>query len=206
MLTGCANQPAQTATVTTNVATTEITSESANAGNISDTDDTDITNSSNENTENTENINNSEDNEDGAKKDGFIFIYNNITIYLGEYMGRILGELGPEKDYYESPSCAFEGMAKIYSYNGFDISNYLKNKTDNDRVYSITFNDDSISTVEGIYIGQTFDDMISVYGTEYKEYKEIPGLYKYEKGGTELSFNIENDIIISISYQVADIY
>lgn len=140
---------------------------------------------------------------DGIKKDGFTFIYNGTVIYLGENIERVLGELGTGTDCYEYNSCAFEGMAKIYFYNGFQISTYMKNKSDVDRVYSVTFDDDSVQTPEGIYIGNTVEDMISAYGTEYDD---LTGTYIYMKEGTALSFVTENDIITSISYYVPDIY
>ena len=143
--------------------------------------------------------------ESGIKENCYIFTYNNITIYLDEHTERILNELGEWRDYAEMQSCSFDGIAKLYIYNGFEISTYLKNKTDNDRIYSVTLNDDSVTTVEGMYIGQTFDDMVAIYGAEYKETAGT-SKYKYEKGGTVLAFSIEDGIIISISYEVADMY
>jgi hypothetical protein len=137
------------------------------------------------------------------KKDDFIFLYNNVTICLDEYIEPILTELEPVTEYYEYQSCSFDGMAKIYSYDGFGLETYLKDKTDKDRVYSITFYDESVSTVEGIYMGQTFDDMISAYGKDYNEISS--GAYRYERNKTILSFNIQDNIIISILYQIADI-
>lgn len=142
----------------------------------------------------------------GGIKDGFIFAYKDTTIYLGEYMELILVKLGNTIDYYEMPSCSFEGMAKIYYYNGFELANYLKDKTDKDRVYSITLNDDSVTTAEGIYIGQTFDDMIAAYGAGYEEIEGFADVYRYLKNGTVLSFTVENNIITLISYTVEDMY
>jgi hypothetical protein len=164
--------------------------------------ETDTDNSQSEN----ETTNIAENGEDYAKTDGFTFIYKDVNIYLDEHTERILGELEPAIDYHEENSCSFDGLAKIYFYNGFEIATYLKDKTDNDRVYSITFNDDSVSTVEGICIGQTLDDVISAYGTEYKELQGVYTVYRYVKSGTLLSFSIEDGVIVSILYQVEDMY
>jgi hypothetical protein len=142
---------------------------------------------------------------DSAIKDGFAFVYNNIIIYLGEYTDRVLAELKPALDYYEKESCSFDGIAKTYYYGSFEIETYLKSKDDNDRVYSVDLIDDSVATAEGIYIGQTYEDMTAAYGTEYHEIPEIPGFYSYEKNGTVLNFNIKDGAIISIKYKVADI-
>ena len=134
----------------------------------------------------------------------FIFIYNDVYIRLGEYLENVLIELDSAIDYYEYNSCSFEGDAKIYFYNNFDISTYLKSKTDKDRIYSITLNDDTVSTVEGISIGQTYYDMISIYGNGYSV---IPGgTYRYERGSTYLALTIQEGSIISISYRILDIY
>ena len=148
---------------------------------------------------------NSDEDESGLKN-GFIFIYNDTTVYLDEYIERVLTELEPPMEFYEYQSCSFEGMAKIYSYNEFQLSTYVKDTTDEDRVYSVDIYDDSISTAEGIYIGQTYDDMIRAYGTEYEELQGFVRIYRYTKDGTVLSFGIEDGMIISISYNVEYIY
>ena len=147
-------------------------------------------------------VNNTND-EHIIKKDGFIFEYSGTTIYMGENTGRVLGELGKEIDFYEVQSCSFDGMAKTYYYGGFEISTYMRNKNDYDRVYSVTLYDDSVTTAEDIYIGQTTDDITAVYGADYEE---IPGQRRYFKGGTILSFSLEDNIIISITYSIADMY
>ena len=138
-----------------------------------------------------------------AYEDGFIFMYENTPVYLGDFTENILEKFEPI-DFYEYNSCSFEGMAKIYSYGEFDFSTYLNYKSEKDRIYSIDLFD--APTAEGIYIGHTFNDMITVYGTEYEELQAFARIYSYNKKGTVLSFGVEDDIIISISYQVENIY
>ena len=138
-----------------------------------------------------------------VKTDGFIFAHNGVEIILGETAARVLGELGPEMDYYEYPSCAFDGDSKMYVYGGFEISTYILDEAGGDRIYSVTLNDDSAATAEGVYIGLHIGEMTAAYGTDREE---IPGSYLYMKNGTVLSFAEENEIITAISYYIEDIY
>ena len=140
---------------------------------------------------------------EGGYKDGFVFIYNDMPIYLGEYSERILTEFEPV-ELYEYQSCSFDGIAKIYYYDDFEFSTYLNDKSDRDRIYSIELYD--AATAEKICTGHTFYDMIAQYGIEYEELQASALFYRYTKGGTILSFGIEDDIIISILYQVEDMY
>jgi hypothetical protein len=138
-----------------------------------------------------------------AIKTGYYFDYNGTPVYLGDLMTNVLGALGPELEFYEAPSCAYDGMAKMYVYAGFELATYIVNENDDDRLYSITFFDDSVATAEGAYIGQSYDDMIALYGDGYEE---IPGAYLYTKDGAVLSFTMEDQVITVIQYYVQDIY
>jgi len=141
--------------------------------------------------------------ENNAKKDGFAFIYNSVTVYLDDYIENVLKGLGDANDYDEADSCTFDGIMSTYFYNGFEIATYVIKEADRPRIYSITFNDDSVSTAEGIYIGHAVEEMISAYGTEYEETTGFN--YRYKKYGTQLSFYVEDDIIRSITYQLSNI-
>ena len=139
----------------------------------------------------------------GAYVNGFVFSYNGVNIILGEPIERVLGELGPALDSYEYAACAFEGDARMYLYGGFEIATYMRDGADVDRVYSVTFNDDSVMTAEGVYIGLNFASAEAAYGSEYEE---IPGCYIYTLAGTHLSFNVDGSVITTITYEVADVF
>ncbi len=143
-------------------------------------------------------------NADGAVKAGYYFDYNGTPVYLGDLMENVLAILGPELNFYEAPSCAYDGMAKMYVYGGFELATYIINEGDADRLYSLTFLDDSVATAEGAYIGQSYDDMVALYSDGYEE---IPGgAYLYNKDGTVLSFTVPDGEITVIQYYVQDIY
>jgi len=190
LFTGCDNKQTEDKT-SENPAAPE-----TDAVNITDAD-TDIDNQAVENNGGGETGNN------GKYEDGFVFKYNGTAVYLGDYIENILQEMGSQTDYHESDSCTSDGIMKTYSYAGFDISTYGKTETDKFRIFSIELFDDSNSTAEGIYIGQTIAEMTAVYGTECEA---LPGFcYKYEKNGTSLKFDVDGDIITAITYTLLNI-
>jgi hypothetical protein len=146
--------------------------------------------------------------DNGGYKDGFIFVYNEKTIYLGEYAENILTQLGSAIDFYEyREGCAADvtSVVKKYTYEKFDITTYVKDENDRERIQAVNFYENGICTPESLYIGNTFEDMISIYGTDYQEQLGFAKIYSYSKEGTVLSFGIKNEMIIDILYEVADI-
>ncbi len=126
---------------------------------------------------------------------GFLFQSGDVIIGMNEDVAPILSGLGDYSNYAETPSCAFEGLDKIYSYNGFDLYTYPKGSTD--YVNSIYFIDDSVATPEGIRLGSTVEEMLAAYGEDYvEEY----GVYTYTKEKSTLSFIVTDGVIESIEY------
>ena len=141
-------------------------------------------------------------------KDGFVFEYNNMAIYLGDYAENVLTKLGPALDFYEyREGCAADvkSVVKKYSYENFEITTYARNENDIERVTAIDLYDNGIVTPEGLYIGKTFEDMVAIYGTDYQEKLSFAKIYIYSKEGTLLSFGIKNEMIIDILYEVDNI-
>lgn len=126
-------------------------------------------------------------------EDIYYFEDNGKKITLGaEYTSLNLGE---EKDYYEVQSCAFNGMDKIYTFDNYEVHTYPENSTD--KVLSVYFLNDQVSTTEGVKIGDSMDKMVETYGDEYEQ---LDTQYTYTKGLTQLKFIIENNAITSIEY------
>ena len=104
-------------------------------------------------------------------------------------------DLGEPNDYYEVQSCAFDGMDKIYTFDNYEVHTYPDNGTD--KVLSIYFLNDQVSTTEGVKIGDSLSSMLEVYGDGYEQ---LDTQYTYSKGLTQLRFIVENDVITSIEY------
>lgn len=136
-------------------------------------------------------------------EDGFVFMYNGTAVYMGDYIENFLAETGLPSDYIESESCTSAGLMRTYAYGGLEIYTYAKSESEEYRIFSVALFDDSSPTAEGIYIGQTVDDMIKLYGADCES---LPGFfYTYEKNGTSLSFNIDGDIITAITYKLLNV-
>lgn len=122
------------------------------------------------------------------------FTYQGKTIKVNDIMDK--EKIGPEKNFYEIPSCAFEGMDKIYEYENFEIETYT-NEEKEERIYSIYFTDTKQTTTEGVCVSDSYDKMIETYG---EDFKQDGTQYSYIKEDTCLEFIVENNFITSIKY------
>ena len=118
-----------------------------------------------------------------------------VTISVDEDMAQVLTDLGEAQSYFEAESCAFEGLDKTYTYPGFVIT--TRPDGENDYVNSIRLTDDSVSTVEGVYIGSSEADVKAAYG---EDGGADQGMLSYTAGGVSLNFILEDGAVISIEY------
>ena len=107
----------------------------------------------------------------------------------------VLEKLGEPLSYFEAASCAFEGLDKTYTYSGFQIITYPDGEKD--CVSTIVLKDDSVSTAEGVSIGESKERLQEVYGSGSEEGNMIV----YAKGDMKLCFIMQNDEIASIEYR-----
>ncbi|MGL5085713.1 MAG: hypothetical protein ACRC68_08375 [Clostridium sp.] len=128
--------------------------------------------------------------------DEYIFEGNNISIKMNDAAVNTLQKLGKENQYFESQSCAFPGLDKVYTYNSFEITTYPINNVD--YIESIFLLDDTVKTPEGVCLYQTLEDMKKAYG---ENYEEVQGIYTYQKGKSKLSFMIKDNKITQIEYK-----
>jgi len=131
--------------------------------------------------------------------EGFIFEVNDVDILMAAPALPIIEQLGEPLNYFEAPSCAFDGVDKSWFYQSFEVHAYPEN--DDDFILSVILLDDIYGTEKFVYIGMTYDDMVAAYGNGYEQYLEQ---FKYTLGGTSLSFIIAEDTIISIAYRYED--
>ena len=118
-----------------------------------------------------------------------------VTVSVDEDMAQVLTDLGEAQSYFEAESCAFEGLDKTYTYPGFVIT--TRPDGENDYVNSIRLTDDSVSTVEGVYIGSSEADVKAAYG---EDGGADQGMLSYTAGGVSLNFILEDGAVISIEY------
>ena len=126
---------------------------------------------------------------------GYVFVTGGVTVEMDGDMAPVLAALGEPASYFEAASCAFGGLDKIYTYNGFEIDTYPAQDTD--LVSAVILKDDSVTTAEGICIGDSLEKLLAAYGEGNRE----NGMLVYEKDGMKLCFILQDDSVISIEYR-----
>ena len=131
-----------------------------------------------------------------ANYKGYVFIYQDVTIEMDADAAPIIEQLGEPDSYFEAPSCAFEGIDKMYTYRSFELDTYPTD--DKDYVSSVIFKDDTIVTPEGIGIGDSVASLETAYGTQWND---EDGMMVYEKDGMKLCFIVDEDTVISVEFR-----
>ena len=129
----------------------------------------------------------------------FFFKIGDTVVNLNEDINNVIAGAGEPVGVLELPSCAFDGMDRVFRYPGADLYTYPVG--DNDFVYNIAFFDDTIRTAEGgIRLGSSLQAVLDAYG---EDYEFDAGMYKFTRGKTALSFLTDNDSVIGITYRYA---
>ncbi len=90
------------------------------------------------------------------------------------------------------PSCAFEGEDVVYTYANLEVT------TNEDKIYSLYFIDDSIQTNEGLILSDDVTKMEELYGKEYTKENEQIYVYKYDNANLKITTN--DNTITGIEY------
>lgn len=98
----------------------------------------------------------------GESQDGFVFTAGSTKVAMNVPAADILAALGEPQDKYEAESCAFQGMDRTYTYPGYTIDTYENNGVET--ILYVTFKDDTVSTAEGLSIGENIEKAKELYG------------------------------------------
>ena len=131
--------------------------------------------------------------EEGGKV--YTFTAGITKIAINAEVAPVLEALGDWSSYDESASCAFEGLDKIYTYDGFEITTYPLNGKD--YIFLIDVYADNVVTEEGIRIGDIKPSVIATYGFPDKE---TSNSLVYNGNGMYLQFLFEEDEVTRIQY------
>jgi hypothetical protein len=133
--------------------------------------------------------------------DSYAFKWNGKAIRPGDVGTDMKALAGEWKSCFESPSCAFEGIDKTYTFAGFVIDTTPSEDGKDDIIKAIRLTDDSVTTAENVYVGMTAEAIKNVYG-------ESAGVsdacLRFVKGGVEIQFIIQDNKAISIEYIPAE--
>lgn len=129
----------------------------------------------------------------GDASTGFTFTKDGVVVEMGSDAQEAVAKLGKETSYFESESCAFEGLDKVYTYPGFKLNTYpVEGK---DYVLSIVFTDDTVATDKGITVGSEKASVIEAYG-EPAEQTDTKLVYK--EGKTELTIGLDGESVKTV--------
>lgn len=146
--------------------------------------------------ENTVNDSNGNNVSASVEHKGYTFTWDGLTFGIDEPSDEIIDHLGEPIGYYEAPSCAFEGLDKIYTYNSFVVETYTDEEKIT-RISAISLKDDTITTDENIMIGSSKEAVVDAYG-EPKTKEDVR--YIYEKDNMRLTFIFRDGGVALIEY------
>lgn len=118
--------------------------------------------------------------------------YDNIAIKLNSNYTNIIATLGLSND-----SRKENENTKVYSYDNFEIETSIENNVE--KIKSLWFTSENITTNEGLKIGDTKEKIEQTYGQATTSQNDV---YIYSTNGTSLSFVTENNKIINIEYML----
>lgn len=128
--------------------------------------------------------------------DAGMFTYQNFGFNLAEDISPALTALGEPVDYFEAPSCAFDGLDKIFYYSSVELRTYPVDEVDH--LSEILLKDDTVTTAEGSYIGMSVDDMLEKQGSHYTQ---DGNQYTFPHGDSHLIFIADSEgVVIAINY------
>ena len=126
---------------------------------------------------------------------GYVFESGSVSIQMDAEAAPYLEQLGEEESYYEASSCAFGDLDKVYTYNGFELDTYQVDGVD--YVSAVILLDDTVTTPEGLSIGDSADKVTELYGaaTTSDDTQIV-----YEKEDMKLIILLQDEVVTSIQY------
>ena len=134
--------------------------------------------------------------ENAGTEDGYTFVLNGVKIALNAEMAPIVEKLGEPNKYFESESCAYQGLDKVYTYGGVTINTYPADGVD--YVLEVVLRDDTVATTDGVSIGDEQRKVEEVYGTPSVTRENAAC---YVKAGTQLTFIFADGAVSAINYE-----
>ena len=134
----------------------------------------------------------------GKKDDGGNFGFNNGSVLLtpGEKFSADDEGMPETLQNMEAASCYFEGLDKVFTYDGYEITTYPK--TDGDYIQDVNVSSETIRADKGVGVGSTLEDIEAAYG---KDYTVSGKMYEYYQDDTKyIYFFILNDVVQYYGY------
>lgn len=133
----------------------------------------------------------------GSETKSYLFKSSDVEIKVGGDANAAVSALGEAQNLVETPSCGGgEEPDREYTYSGFKFNTVNENGLN--KIVKIVLTDDSVSTPEGITIGDGREAVIETYGEDFTE--NASGTLTYTDGATKLMFGITDGSVSAIHY------
>ena len=131
----------------------------------------------------------------GGAEEGFCFTLENVVLTPGAAYPA--DQLPAPLSVYTVPSCALDGTDNVYQFQTVEVTAFKDSS--GEFIYSIFLTDANTPTAEGLYLGDSLDQVTTLYGSDYQRNgTEI----RYQKGNTLLVILLQNDFVFSIEYRM----
>ena len=133
----------------------------------------------------------------GSETENYVFKSGDVEIKVGGDANAAVSALGEVQNLVETPSCGGGAEPdREYTYAGFKFNTVNENGAN--KIVKIVLTDDSVSTPEGISIGDSREAVIETYGAAYTE--NASGTLVYTDGVSQLMFGITDGSVSAIHY------
>lgn len=133
----------------------------------------------------------------GSETKSYLFKSGDVEIKVGGNANAAVSALGEAQNLVETPSCGGGAEPdREYTYAGFKFNTVNENGVN--KIVKIVLTDDSVSTPEGISIGDGREAVIETYGADYTE--NASGTLVYTDGASQLMFGITDGSVSAIHY------
>ena len=133
----------------------------------------------------------------GSETKSYLFKSGDVEIKVGGDANAAVSALGEAQNLVETPSCGGGAEPdREYTYAGFKFNTVNENGVN--KIVKIVLTDDSVSTPEGISIGDGREAVIETYGADYTE--NASGTLVYTDGVSQIMFGITDGSVSAIHY------
>ena len=133
--------------------------------------------------------------QDGEERSGkYKLCVNDFIFSVGDDADKVVLALGEPNYFSVAPSCAGVGNDELYVYNGFRITAHRDGKSAEISIIELT--NDTLSTLEGICIGDSEDRIAEIYGNG----KIFTGGIEYGRDSCCLRFFLSDGRVVGIKY------
>ena len=129
--------------------------------------------------------------------EAFCFTFEGVQLIPGQAFDS--AAMPEAESLYQVPSCAIEGTDNVYNYGTVEVTAF--NDGSGEVIYSVYIVDANTPTDEGLYIGDTLDQIKAVYG---EDCTQESGQITYQKGDTLLVIVLDGNYVASIDFRWAN--